>query len=70
MKPAAVHMAIWMTVISLGVIACRGTDPSGDPKTPPNSPLPDIERPEEPKGPLPSPVGDGGVTSSSADPTP
>lgn len=28
-------------------VACRQREPSGDPKTPPNSPLPKIERPDD-----------------------
>ena len=32
------------------VTACRQDEPAGDPKTPANSPLPKIEKPEEDKG--------------------
>ena len=40
------------------VTACRQEEPTGDPKTPANSPIPKIERPEEDKGSpkLPGPV--------------
>jgi len=42
-------------------VACRRGEPTGDPKTPPNSPLPEIDRKDEdPKAPPPLRVGDAG----------
>lgn len=46
-------------VLVVAFAACR----SDEPKTPPNSPLPEIDRTNEPK-PSPLPFGDGGASSS------
>ena len=57
------RFAFGAVAVALAAIACRQGQPSEDPKTPPNSPLPDIDRPEEEpnKGPPPLPLGaDGG----------
>jgi hypothetical protein len=63
MRTAAFRLAFGMLVVFAGAIACRQGDPSTEPKTPPNSPIPKIEPPEESKAPPPSPLpfaGDGG----------
>lgn len=64
-KPAVWRLCVGLFVVSVGAMACRGTDPSGDPKTPPNSPLPQVDKPEEPEAPMPNPLSDGGSSSSS-----
>jgi hypothetical protein len=47
---------------ALAVGACRQDEPAGDPKTPPNSPLPEIDKKDD--GPKPRPklpsLGDAG----------
>jgi hypothetical protein len=42
-----------MLAVAMAAIACRQGQPTEDPKTPPNSPLPDIDRPEEEPSPGP-----------------
>ena len=37
-------------------IACRQQGPTGDPKTPPNSPIPDIDRQDDDTKASPAPV--------------
>jgi hypothetical protein len=54
-----------LLTLGAGAIACRQTDPSPDPRMPPNSPLPKIDRPDdspEKSTPPPprSPASDGG----------
>lgn len=44
----------------VGASACRPNEPANDPKTPPNSPFPEIERPSDPK-PSGAPSVDGGA---------
>jgi hypothetical protein len=53
-----------MIVGSSTFSGCRGNDPN-EPRTPPNSPIPEIDRPEEPKGPVPNPLSDGGGAAQS-----
>ena len=36
-----------MVAVALAAVACRQGQPTEDPKTPPNSPLPDIDRAED-----------------------
>jgi hypothetical protein len=36
------------TLLALVIAACRGHQPSEDPKSAPNSPLPTIDRPDDP----------------------
>lgn len=55
MKLALARMAVGLMAIALGAIACRQNEPL-DPKTPPNQPLPDIDRPDDPTpSPMPKP---------------
>lgn len=62
MKTATVRLAVWLTTLAIAAIACR--QPSGDPKTPPNSPLPTIDRKDEPTTSPPPPLlgKDGGAS--------
>lgn len=64
MKLALARLGIGLVAIALGAIACRQNEPL-EPKTPPNTPLPDIDRPEEPTPAptprLPSAEPDGGA---------
>ncbi len=47
-KTRAASGAAAVFVASLVVLGCRGQGPSEDPKMPANSPLPDIDRPDDP----------------------
>jgi hypothetical protein len=47
-------------LVSAAIVACR----SEEPRTPPNSPVPEIDRPDEPK-PSPLPLSDAGAGQSS-----
>ena len=50
-------------VASLAVAACRTGDPTGDPKMPSNSPLPSIDKKEDPPAsPLPPLAKDAGAS--------
>lgn len=61
-KTATVRLGFGMLALALAAIACR--EPSGDPKTPPNSPLPSIDGKDEPStSPPPSILGKDGGTS-------
>lgn len=46
MKVAA-RLFTGMLVVALGAIACRQPDPGIEPKVPPNSPFPKIDRPDD-----------------------
>jgi len=52
-----------MIAVTIAAIACRRGEPTGDPKTPPNSPLPKVERTDddtngaEPRSPLAKDAG-------------
>ena len=46
MKTATVRLVGAMVAVAIAAIACR--EPTGDPKTPPNSPLPSIDNKDEP----------------------
>jgi hypothetical protein len=37
-----------LVAVTVTTLACRQGDPAIDPKTPPNSPVPRIERPDDP----------------------
>jgi hypothetical protein len=41
-------LGVGLVAITLTALSCRQGDPVIDPKTPPNSPLPKIERPDDP----------------------
>lgn len=43
-----------VAAIAITLVACRQQGPTSDPNTPPNSPLPRVERPDEPAA---SPAG-------------
>ena len=44
-----IRFAAGLVAVTLAAIACRQGDPSIDPKTPPNSPIPTkLDRPEDP----------------------
>jgi hypothetical protein len=61
MKKSLMRLGFGMLVVFAGAMACRQGDPSSEPKTPPNSPIPKIEPSEESKPPPPSPFTlDGG----------
>ncbi len=47
MKTALARLGIAVLAVTLGAFACRQGDPGLDPKTPPNSPLPKVERPDD-----------------------
>lgn len=54
MKSAPANLGIAVVIGTLGAIACRQGDPGLDPKTPPNSPLPKLDRPDDsPESPQP-----------------
>ncbi|WP_146655135.1 hypothetical protein [Labilithrix luteola] len=61
------RLAIVLGVASLALFcalgACRGDGPPSEPRTPPNSPIPEVDRPEEPKPPLPNPFTDSGASA-------
>jgi hypothetical protein len=52
--------ALAFVLVSAALAACR----SEEPRTPPNSPVPEIDRQEEPK-PAPLPLADAGAGQSS-----
>jgi len=57
-KPAVLRLFVGMITVALAAIACRQ-----EPKTPPNSPVPELQRTEDetPKTPpSPLPTKDGG----------
>jgi hypothetical protein len=62
MRAAVARFAVGLLVVTAGAIACR--QPTGDPKTPPNSPIPTIDRKDEPTTSPPSPLlgNDGGAS--------
>jgi hypothetical protein len=62
MKNAVASAVIGLVLIVLGALACRQGDPSIDPKTPPNSPIPTkVDRPDDPKSsPPPRIISDAG----------
>ncbi|MBX3201466.1 MAG: hypothetical protein KF894_25240 [Labilithrix sp.] len=61
MKRRIFGMAACITALVLLAIACRQGEPTGDPKTPANSPIPEIDRTEEePKAPPTPDLGDAG----------
>ena len=52
---------IYTWIVIASAIACRENVPSGDPKTPANSPIPNIDRKEsDPKGPPSPSIADAG----------
>jgi hypothetical protein len=60
-----IRRAAGLVVLVLVAIACRQGDPSIDPRTPPNSPVPTkLDRPDDPPASpsLPKLVPDGGAT--------
>jgi|GEM_PF-5968725 len=58
--------AVLAAAVVLGAIACREGVPTGDPKTPANSPIPDIDKKDDPSSSPPSPLTrDGGATRPS-----
>ncbi len=40
-------MAVVLASLTIGVFACRQDEPAGDPKTPANSPLPNLDKKDE-----------------------
>lgn len=64
MNSVLAWLAAALLLVVIGAASCRPNDPL-EPKTPPNSPLPDIDRPvdppEAPLPKLPSPDPDGGA---------
>jgi hypothetical protein len=64
MKLALVRLITGLGFVALGAIACRQNEPL-EPKTPPNTPLPNIDRPDDPPPSptprLPKPDADGGA---------
>jgi hypothetical protein len=63
MMSSLMRLAMGLVVIGLGAIACRQNEPPLEPRTPPpNSPIPDIDRPDDPSvsppPKLPRPDGD------------
>lgn len=48
-------------VLAVAAMACRGEGPSGDPKIPVNSPIPEVDRREEPTPAIQNPFVDGGA---------
>lgn len=61
-KTATLRLVFAMAAVAIAAIACR--EPSGDPKTPPNSPLPSLDGKDEPTtSPPPSLLGKDGGTS-------
>ena len=61
-KRRIVGGAVFVSVLVAMGVACRQGVPSDDPKTPANSPIPEIDRKDQdPKtAPTPDVVGDGG----------
>lgn len=65
MRASLVRFAAGLVVITLAAFACRQGDPSIDPKTPPNSPVPTkLDRPDDSPGTasFPKLVFDSGAT--------
>jgi hypothetical protein len=62
MKTATVRLAVWLITLAIAAIACR--QPTGDPQTPPNSPLPKMDQKDEPASSPPPPLlgKDGGAS--------
>ncbi|MBX3204787.1 MAG: hypothetical protein KF764_06945 [Labilithrix sp.] len=61
MKRRISGVAAFITALLLSAIACRQGEPTGDPRTPVNSPIPEIDRKEEePKAPPTPSIGDAG----------
>ena len=54
----ALRIGIGLLALTLLAVACREGEPVIDPKTPANSPIPKIERSEDP--PVNKPAKDGG----------
>ena len=49
MQTSLIRLGAGLLVVALAAIACRQGDPSIDPKTPANSPVPTkLDRPEDP----------------------
>jgi hypothetical protein len=64
-KLSVARFLVGLVVIALGAIACRQGDPSIDPKTPPNSPIPTkLDRPDDPPASpsVPKLTPDGGAS--------
>jgi hypothetical protein len=63
-KVALARLVGGLAFVAIGAMACRQGEPL-DPKTPPNSPLPKIDRPSDPPASpsprLPKPDRDGGA---------
>lgn len=58
MKLIALGIALGIAVVA---VQCREGSPTGDPKTPPNTPIPDIDQRErDPKGPTVPSLFDAG----------
>lgn len=65
MRSTLIRFLAWMAVIAIAALACRQGDPSIEPRTPPNSPIPTkLDRPDDPPASpsLPKLVPDGGAT--------
>jgi hypothetical protein len=68
MRASLIRFGAGLVVVALAAIACRQGDPSIEPKTPPNSPVPTkLDRPDDsPKattpGSAPKLMLDGGAT--------
>ena len=64
MVPVAFALGL-AALVAASLGACRQGQPDGAPKMPPNSPVPEIDRPEEPTPP-PKITSDAGAMSSGA----
>lgn len=62
MKTATMRLAAWLLTLAMAAIACQA--PTGDPKSPPNSPLPSLDRKDDPSTSPPPPIfgKDGGAS--------